>query len=465
MKIPDLKKIALISILILTIIGLNAIAPSESTIPQRFLASFIIMLGCIPTFFHIWKKETGIPFLPLFGAIYGVYYGLPVFILKDYTVIQWVSPPSGDSLVTALLLATIGLVMLFFAYYKIPGKSVAKLVPKVSIYWSVAKAKFWAVILGVLGLIFSYLLLSIKIPAQLAQIVLFLSELLVISIGILFILQLQGRLHKAGKILLWMVFLPLSFLVKLGTSSIAHVLAIIIFLLLSYWYFRKKIPWKLALVAVLLFIFFSSAKTEFRSLTAKDEAYLGKNPVERSILFTKLAFTNKEVFAKGYRLGVNRISHNLLTFAYVAETTPEIIPYWMGKSYSAILWAPIPRIIFPWKPAITLGQEFGHRYGFLYPTDYLTSYNLPQLVEMYVNFGVMGVMIGMFIMGIIYRSLYEMFCHPGAGEGGLIIGLFIFTRISIIESDFATVFGNIGYYIILLVIVNNLIKRDDKGRA
>jgi hypothetical protein len=445
-------------ILAMVIIDLNLFTPANANFTQRCLASIIFILGFLPTFFYIGKNESGIPFLPFFGMIYIVYYALPIFALKNYTI-ALISPPS-DSLTKALLLAAGGLFMLLTAYYKTSGKFIGRLVPRISIYWDLPKAKFWAITLGSIGLIFSYLRLVITIPERFTQIVLFMAELSIIGIGTLFILQLQGRLNKTSKILLWVVFLPSLFLVKLGTGSIAQILLVVIFLTFTYCCFRKKIPWKPALVMILLLIFFSSVKEEFRNL-AWWGASSDKSPIEKSLLFADLVFKKNNAFSRGCAVAAERTSHTLLSFAHVVGLTPEIVPYWRGNSYYALLWAPIPRVIFPLKPTITLGQDFGHRYGFLYPTDYSTSWNLPQLVEMYANFGVIGVLFGMFIMGIIYRMLYEMFCHPKAGEGGLLIGLFIFTKLTNIESDFSTVFGNIAQYIILLVIVSGLMK----GRA
>ena len=414
----------------------------------------------------------------------------------------------------ALALAAIGLFMLLLAYYKIPGKFVGRFVPKISIYWDLRKAMFGAIILGILGFIFSYLRLTMAIPVQFAQIALFLSELLLIAIGILFILQLQGRLHKTGKILLWMLFLPSIFMLRLGIGLIAPVLFLGIFLLLTDWSFSGKIPWKLAIGLLLLFIFFSSVKKEFRYLTWEEETYSSKSPIEKSILFAELAYKNikagfqhhtsekrasstkdpieknilsaepastrkiapdkghtvaanriTHILYKGYTAAGNRIAHCLLSFARVVDFTPKVVPYWMGYSYRALLWAPIPRVIFPWKPTIGLGQEFGHRYAFLEPENYSTAWNLPQTVEMYVNFGIIGVIIGMFLMGVIYRSLYEMFCHPKSGEGSILIGLFVFMKLSLIESDFATVFGNIVYFIILLILVNKLMEGHGQRRV
>jgi hypothetical protein len=310
--------------------------------------------------------------------------------------------------------------------------------------------------LSVFGLVVSYLFSVVQVPVQFASTIGFLAQFSIIGIGILFILQLQGHLNKAGKVLLWMVFLPLISLIRLGTGALAQMLFIIIFLSLAYWHFRRKIPCKTAVGTILLFILFLNVRTEFRNLTWGG-LYSDYNPIGKSMLFAKMAFGERESFAKGAELGSSRTAH-ILSFAHVIDLTPETVPYWMGKTYLTLLWMPIPRVIFPWKPEKTLGQEFGHRYGLLHSSDYTTSFNFSQLVEMYANFGVIGIIVGMFIVGIIYRALYEMLCHPNAGEGGLLIGLFIFMGLSNIESDFSVVFGNVLYYIILLVIINRFMR-------
>ncbi|MBT9175134.1 MAG: hypothetical protein DDT22_00808 [candidate division WS2 bacterium] len=443
-------------ILVLVIIGLNVFAPGEPTIFQRLLASLILVLGFVPAFTYIKRNESGIPFLPLLGVIYSIYYALPIFTLEEYAI-KFTALPQA-SLEKALLLATLGFLMLLLSYYKLPGKSIGRHLPRISIYWNPQKAKFWAIILCFFGLLINYLSLIVQVPTQFTAVILFLSQLSIVGMGVLFILQLHGNLNWAGKLLLWAVFLPIIILFKLGTGSIAQILFIIIFLSLTYWHFRRKIPWKTAVGGALLFIALLSVRGEFRELTWGG-VYAEISPIEKGMLFSELVFTERELYTIGFELALTRIAHNILTFGHVVDLTPETVPYWMGKTYLTLLWTPIPRVIFPWKPEKTLGQEFGHRYGFLNPFDLTTSYNLPQLVEMYANFGVIGVIIGMFLVGIIYRALYEMLCHPKAGEGGLLIGLFIFMGLTNIESDLPVVFGSLFYNIILLVIINRLMKR------
>ncbi len=441
-------------IYIIGVFSLNLIAQANPTPLERILASVILILGFIPTFFYIKHGESGIPFLPLFGAIYSIYFGLPIFLLEDYTVGS-VSLSQG-SLEKALLLAASGLLILYLSYYKRPGKSIGKHLPRISIYWNTQKARFWAVLLSTLGMGVNYLSLTVHVPVRFQQLILFLTQLSMIGIGILFILQLQGRLNKAGKALLWCVFLPSLLMLRLGTGAIAQVLLIIIFMSLTYWCFRRKIPWKAAVIGMLMLIILIGARGEFRKLTWKGNAE--ESPIEKSMLFAELAFTDKNSPYLALKFTIIRLAH-ILSFAHVVEQTPEDVPYWNGKTYLTLLWTPIPRILYPEKPTKELGQEFGHRYSLLNPYDYTTSYNLPQIVEMYANFGIVGVIIGMFLIGIIYRSLYEMFSHRKAGEGGVLIGLILFTNLSNIESDFSLVFGGLFYHTLLIIIINMLIKR------
>lgn len=441
--------------LIIGVFCLNFIAPANPSFFERFFASIILILGFIPTYLYIKHNESGVPFLPIFGLIFSLYYGLPIFLVNDYSIGLNIIP--HDSVKKALLLSVTGLLTLYLAYYKLPGKTVAKNVPKISIYWSVQKAKFWSILFIIFGLGIHYLIMVFNVPIRFQQPVLFLSKLSIIGTGILFILQLQGKLNKATKGVLWCAVIPSLFVLRLGTGATAQVLLMILFLSMTYWTFQKKLPWKTAIGSILILIVLLSVRTEFRGLTWGEGEYTEKSPIEKSVLFANMAFSDIESSYIGYKLATNRIAQ-ILFFAHVVDQTPEIVPYWKGETYLTLLWTPIPRMIYADKPTKVLGQAFGHRYDLLQPYDYTTSLNFPQLIEMYANFGDIGVIIGMFFMGIIYRALYEMLCHPKAGEGGLLIGLFIFMELSNIESDFSIVFGNVLHYILLLVIISRLMR-------
>jgi hypothetical protein len=90
-----------------------------------------------------------------------------------------------------------------------------------------------------------------------------------------------------------------------------------------------------------------------------------------------------------------------------------------------------------------LGQDFGHRYGYLDSWDTWTSINLPFLVEFYANFGEIGVLIGMVIVGVLYRLLDNDLNRPGQPLQVTICSLVLLVPLLNIESDFSLVFGGL----------------------
>lgn len=209
------------------------------------------------------------------------------------------------------------------------------------------------------------------------------------------------------------------------------------------------------MVGAFFFILFS-VRDEFRKLTWVEGEYENASPREKVGLYIKLAYqkltAGKEKYSAAYQKLSGRMD-NLVTFSRVVEMTPRYVPYWEGYSYSTLLSSFIPRLFMPKKPEKRLGQEFGHRYMFLNPRDVTTSYNLPMVIEMYINFGPIAIIVGMFILGLIYRALYALFNHPASGDGGLLLSTMIFINLLNIDSDFSLVFGNIIQYMILFYII------------
>jgi hypothetical protein len=145
-------------------------------------------------------------------------------------------------------------------------------------------------------------------------------------------------------------------------------------------------------------------------------------------------------------------------FGEVIEDTPAMVPFWAGESYYPILFKPIPRFIMPDKPEEVSGSWFGHRYGLITPENITTSINLPQIVELYGNFGLIGVIAGMFIFGLIYRLLLEMYIHPGMGLGALVGGIYVSSKLIDIGSATSLTFGMIPWSIVLIALIHLIVQ-------
>lgn len=208
-----------------------------------------------------------------------------------------------------------------------------------------------------------------------------------------------------------------------------------------------------------------AVRDEFRNETWWGTAS-SSNLLERSQLNLSLAtdyVLGRAEFAQDpFEKTIGRTSqHGLLNLAWVIQQTPSIVPFWNGETYSILLWTAVPRFIWPDKPRATLGQDFGHRYNLLDPTDLGTSYNMGQLIEMYANFGVTAVVVGMFLLGLIYRLMYELFGTRPDCEGTLLIGIVIFSNlIGGIDYDTQVVFGNFVITLVALVIFVRVIGFD-----
>jgi hypothetical protein len=136
-------------------------------------------------------------------------------------------------------------------------------------------------------------------------------------------------------------------------------------------------------------------------------------------------------------------SANLDLLADVVRQTGSTVPFWDGETYLSLVGFAVPRFLWPNKPTKTLGQDFGHRYGYLDSWDTWTSINLPFLVEFYANFGEVGVLIGMVIVGVLYRLLDNDLNRPGQPLQVTICSLVLLVPLLNIESDFSLVFGGL----------------------
>ena len=125
----------------------------------------------------------------------------------------------------------------------------------------------------------------------------------------------------------------------------------------------------------------------------------------------------------------------------------------------------LPRALFPGKPEEITGQTFGHRYGLLDQANFETSYNLPQLIEGYVNFGIPGIVISMLLFGVLYRLVQLTFVHANMGFGALISGIYVSVKLLQIESATSLVLGDLIWTLIFLASVSLMIQLADRAFA
>jgi hypothetical protein len=233
-----------------------------------------------------------------------------------------------------------------------------------------------------------------------------------------------------------------------------------LFFQIVIWYERRRIPWLLIIGTAAFFIHLQPVKFEYRKYTYEYGRYAHLSLIGKAQLFAQL-------IGKYYSGGIttsssaegaaaSRVAH-IRTLSYVMSHTPEPVPYWNGKTYELLYASLIPRFLWPSKPTETLGQDFGHRYSLLAEDDRITSINLPWMVEMYANFGTLGVLFGMPIMGLAFAVLTEKFGRGGMDYLNFIVGTAILFQASVDqENNLSLVFGSLLFTTVALSLYFHL---------
>jgi hypothetical protein len=147
----------------------------------------------------------------------------------------------------------------------------------------------------------------------------------------------------------------------------------------------------------------------------------------------------------------SRMDNNILLSSFVEHIDSDDYIKW--KTFENLPYTVIPRFLWPGKPVEDLGNEWAVQEGWLNSDDYITSYNLPWLAQMYLSFGLIGILIGSILVGIILFLLNRYYWtapnRPWDHAMGLVALLAMFT----LDSDFTTSFGILTKFIIIDIFV------------
>jgi hypothetical protein len=265
------------------------------------------------------------------------------------------------------------------------------------------------------------------------------------AMGLLYLGYLQGRLPLAHTMVFFGVAMPLELLSRLASGALYEFFVVVVFLSLIYWQVRRRVPWAVLGVSTVFFVLLNDVKFEYRGRVSLAEF----QATDVWAKVTTLAQVMSESYGDLQRgpaaaavSSVNRIGH-IVMFAYVVETTPDMVPYWGGETYTFLFASVIPRFLWPEKPEAGFGNEFGRRYLFLHPRNFDTTINVPWLTEFYMNFGAAGVVAGMALVGVGFRFLVQKLSSPVSSPAEYVLGLSLVFQLFYAESNLALMWGGL----------------------
>lgn len=412
--------------------------------------------------------KEGIKKLDLFDlGISAVLYYLLIFYLAPALILLGVSlefPPSGYQInYQAIFYLTTGLIFLVLGYITPWPVKIAQKIPNFFKQdWDFAKAPWvlLAVFLG--GLAVKIIKILAGGYSHLGQNPAFVASSFYSLIGLLnwlgylaLVISFIGYFHlkKIGDrrhiYWRWLAYGILAFEILYGLPTCSKLLVIvpIALYLIVRSYLVKVEYWRIILwlIIIILFLFpFGRFCRTPMALQNHLTAFNLDNLVSDSFL--------------------NRMDQSHIFFKIVESQEP----LWYGKSLADffIILGP-PRFIWKDKPLSmnAYGNELGHRLGILLPEDSQTSIGPTIVGDWYLNFGIIGIILGMFLMGAIFKVIYEYFIKEtmASPSGVLFYSIIWIQVIKGMEEWISPVYaGLIKLLVIMLIIHFFLIKRNRK---
>jgi O-antigen/teichoic acid export membrane protein len=121
-----------------------------------------------------------------------------------------------------------------------------------------------------------------------------------------------------------------------------------------------------------------------------------------------LAVSPAHALRQGRDATFSRFS-DVTSLATIVHRGRAFMPRKSGETLGWTVTAWIPRFVLPDKPDPGLfGNEFGRAFGIIQPADRITSISVTQVGEMFLNYGLTAVVVGMGLVGCLYRLIDEV---------------------------------------------------------
>jgi hypothetical protein len=422
----------------------------DSPVPveTREEAAILWVLCLAPAWFYLGSPpgvRRPIPFLPIIGALYGLYYALPA-ALGAFNQHYKITVSPGIDYNEAVFAAFLGWLMLGVGYW-----GALLLLPNrrsIIVRSSEKSWQLYGIVLMLVGLALEIGQHLHPIPIEIAGVLRFVSMLGWFGSALLITLSTRGRLSPIRRFVTYMGVATFVLLALAG-GLISGVAFYGVVVLTAVWIGRGRLSFGWitgAVVSAVLLISLRGVTDDYRRIVwYQDE---GGSQVENAQLFFTLLGRSIQAdgisgaISQGFEKSEGR-SANLDVLADVIRRTPSQVRYWGGATYLSLVGSFVPRFLWPDKPTKELGQAFGHRYSYLDPRDARTSLNLPILVEFFANFGFLGVVVGMGVVGVVYRLVERAVNNPGQDEILSLAGIVLMIPLTNIESDLSLAFGGL----------------------
>ena len=121
-----------------------------------------------------------------------------------------------------------------------------------------------------------------------------------------------------------------------------------------------------------------------------------------------------------------------------------------GETYINLKTKFIPRFIYPNKPIENWGNKYGKTYYQISQTDNITSQNLHQIIESYINYGTMGLVLHGAVLATLFIFIFILIIYSSKNiiEIAYLVSVGVYLIVTL-ESNFSSSVGGFFIQIVL----------------
>lgn len=411
--------------------------------------------------------------LPILGVVVFVYFVLRGVLLIHTDPEPAELPPNLRHDFERYLAPALGLVLAswcaaMIGYWAPVGRLFANWVPKVSfLEHSVNPARVlmvWAV-----GISFKAVKiargthLAFLSPDQIdhdtQSFIGFFSKFEEVALFLMGALYFSGRLNRFHSGMLWFVMMPAAVGYGVLTGSKMRIVMALILLMLSFHYFRRYVGIRHMVALALVFTFaIRPLVSNFRVLYNELQGRTTELRLEESIRTAQFAAQElqedaggSEEFVEHSLRKASKRMHGLDSVMVAMKMTPTFIPYVEPTQYLLLpAMALVPRVVWPDKPIMALLMDWETTYWGARDTG--SSIARTHFGSLYLCFGWGGTVLGMLILGFIWRFLAELF-HRHWGLLGAAMYVFVLLGMMNLENDVTAIYSMLIKLVLVLGVL------------
>lgn len=398
-------------------------------VPQSaFLLAMTLLAVCLLPL-AIWQagQRRGAPMFEMVCVAFAAAYAVPVFLIQNgiqnfnqFTYLEW------DVTARALGFVVIGVTAMVGGYYLLSRLPLGRWLPRTDLPLHPLRMKqfLWFAFGAAGGLRVVERLTSATWGRGVAAAASSLLTL-VLAVGIALlanrVYRADGTARSGSKLLLYGVIAAVA-VIGLGGGMLETVFLPLVVVFVVRWHASRRFPVAWLVGGCLAFLLLNAAKYEYRGevwFSSKQYTLVDQIETWSRTSATVLASLTT---ADGVNTLLNRTIHRfdlIHTFAHVMDLTPSHLPHYAGVTYDYLLYGWIPRILWPDKPtAQGANVMFALDYGLLLDSQVdTTMIGIGFLAEAYANFGLLGVVVVMFLIGCLFGGAHVMFNGPDSDGG------------------------------------------------